>query len=64
MTYKRYPESYSKNFVFYNSMVPLMIKNSHCLITVSEFSKNDISVAYSIQPEKIIVVPNAVSSDF
>ncbi|WP_431889098.1 glycosyltransferase family 4 protein [Pectobacterium colocasium] len=65
VTYKRYPESYSKKFrFFYNSMVPLMIKNSHCLITVSEFSKNDISVAYSIQPEKIIVVPNAVSSDF
>ncbi|OSM95053.1 glycosyl transferase family 1 [Lonsdalea populi] len=65
VTYKRYPQSYSKKFrLLYNTLVPLMIKNSHKLITVSEFSKLELGKYYHVDPHKIAVVYNAVSGKF
>lgn len=65
VTYKRYPQSYSKKFrLLYNTLVPLMIKNSHKLITVSEFSKLELGKHYHVDPHKIAVVYNAVSGKF
>lgn len=63
--YKRYPQSYSRSFrLFYNMLVPLMIKSSKKLITVSEFSKKEIAETFNYQPENISVVSNAVNSSF
>lgn len=63
--YKRYPQSYSKSFrVFYNTLVPLMLKSSKKLITVSEFSKKEISEAFNYNANNIVVVSNAVNSSF
>lgn len=65
VTYKKYPQSYSWKFrAIYNLLVPLMLKNSRGLITVSDFSKHEISEAYKYDPKKINVIYNASSSVF
>ncbi|HEI8821194.1 TPA: glycosyltransferase family 4 protein [Serratia marcescens] len=65
ITYKRYPHSFSRKFrLMYNTLIPLMLRNSLHLITVSEFSKREINKAYKYPSEKISVVYNAVSEAF
>ncbi|MFY1045490.1 glycosyltransferase family 4 protein [Chryseobacterium sp. GP-SGM7] len=64
ITYIRYPESFSKKFVqFYKLIVPLMLKNSKKIITVSDFSKNEISNYYNITKDKFIVIYNGVDTN-
>lgn len=43
---------------FYNKFFPQYARKAHKIITVSEFSKNDISSSYNIEKEKIAVVYN------
>lgn len=65
VTYKKFPQSYSWKFrAIYNLLVPLMLKNSRELITVSEFSKSEIGGVYEYDREKISVIYNASSSVF
>lgn len=56
---KVHPEFFSKKFVFwYNLLHKFNIKNSDKLITVSEFSKNEILKYYNIPRNKIKVIYN------
>lgn len=65
VTFLHYPKSYSVRFrVAYRFLIPMIIKTSEKIITVSEFSKNDICQEYKLNPEKIIVIYNAVASNF
>lgn len=65
ITFVRYPETFSKSFVaLYRCVIPLVIKTSRHIFTVSEFSKKEISEFYHCSPKKISVVYNAVSCDF
>ncbi|WP_288397480.1 glycosyltransferase family 1 protein [uncultured Acinetobacter sp.] len=65
VTFLRYPESYSFKFrIFYNFLVPMVIKSSEKLLTVSKFSKDDISKEYNLDKNKINVIYNAVSDIF
>ncbi|BEM76851.1 glycosyl transferase family 1 [Serratia marcescens] len=65
VTYRRYPESFSRKFrALYRILIPTMLRNSKKLITVSEFSRNEINEIYHCPKEKIAVVYNAVSGDF
>lgn len=65
ITYKRYPKSFSKKFrAIYGILVPMMLKNSNKLLTVSEFSKNEISEVYGHSKENIEIIYNAVSNSF
>ncbi|NIC25147.1 glycosyltransferase family 4 protein [Serratia plymuthica] len=65
VTYKKFPQSYSRKFrTIYNIIVPLMLKNSRSLITVSEFSKKEISDVYHYDLNKINVIYNASSNVF
>jgi glycosyltransferase involved in cell wall biosynthesis len=65
ITYVRYPTSFSRSFrILYRVLVPRFLKSSRALITVSEFSKREISSHYHIDPDKIAVVPNAADSRF
>ncbi|HAT4917687.1 TPA: glycosyltransferase family 4 protein [Serratia marcescens] len=65
ITYKRYPESFSRQFRYiYNLIIPIMLKNSRKIITVSEFSKGEIAKAFNVEKEKISVVYNASSANF
>ncbi|HFK7185062.1 glycosyltransferase family 4 protein [Serratia odorifera] len=63
--YKRYPQSFSAKFrLVYNALVPLMLKSSRGLLTVSEFSKKELHAVFDYPLENIHVIYNAVASQF
>lgn len=65
ITYIRYPQTFSKSFrYFYQMMMPLVLKTSKHVFTVSEFSKKEISEYYHTPKEKISVIYNAVDKAF
>lgn len=65
ITYVRHPESFSRSFCnLYAFLVPRMLKNSRHILTVSNFSKGELTSHYKIPDSKISVVYNAASSDF
>lgn len=55
------PEHYSK---WYRNKFPLFAKRGERIVTVSEFSKQDIHKQYGISPDKIDVVYNAAADGF
>lgn len=65
ITYLRYPQSYSRAFlVFYKYLIPMMISTSRHLLTVSEFSKKEITSTYKYPTRKTSVIYNAAGKDF
>ncbi|GAA3698122.1 glycosyltransferase family 1 protein [Zhihengliuella alba] len=65
VTYVRYPESFSWKFrLLYRVLAPFFLKSAMRIITVSEFSRSEIAEHFKVDPEKIIVVPNAPSAIF
>jgi glycosyltransferase involved in cell wall biosynthesis len=49
---------------YYRHFFPLFAKKAVRVATVSEFSAKDISATYSIDPDKIDIVPNGVADIF
>jgi glycosyltransferase involved in cell wall biosynthesis len=49
---------------FYKFLIPIIAKNARHLLTVSEFSKSEISQRLGVSPNKISVIYNSVPSDF
>ncbi|ENY5349815.1 glycosyltransferase family 1 protein [Klebsiella sp. CN_Kp088] len=65
ISYVRYPSSFSKIFcIFYSSLAPFLLRNSKAVVTVSNFSKNEIIKYYNHRKDNIFVIPNAVSERF
>lgn len=65
ITFIRYPHTFSRAFVIlYRFMIPLVVRFSKHLFTVSEFSKKEISEYYHVNRDKLTVVYNAVSDNF
>lgn len=65
ITYVRHPESYTWAFrTLYRVMTPILLSRIKALLTVSSFSKGEISQFYNFPENKIFVVPNAVSDAF
>lgn len=65
ITYIRYPESFTKKFrLFYRLLIPFNLKNSLAVITVSNFSKKEISNFFGVNPNKVNVIYNAVDEIF
>jgi glycosyltransferase involved in cell wall biosynthesis len=65
ITYIRHPESFSRRFrALYGAIVPPALRRSHHILTVSEFSRSEISSHFGLDPERFIVVPNAVDTRF
>lgn len=65
INYVRFPESYSWKFrTSYRCLIPMLLKRSNALITVSEFSRDEISRFYRYPSDSITVVPNAVAHAF
>jgi len=50
--------------IFYRNFFPLYAKKSEIIVTVSEYSKQDICKSYNIPPEKVHVVMNGANSSF
>lgn len=65
IAYKRFPESFDWKFrLIYDLLIPLILKMSKHIFTVSEFSKQEIANFYHLNLDKISVIYNAVNSDF
>lgn len=65
ITFIKYPNSYSFKFrCFYRILIPLILRSSIKIYTVSEFSKNEIANYYKIDKQKINVIYNAVNKSF
>jgi glycosyltransferase involved in cell wall biosynthesis len=65
MSFKVYPKTYSKSFVYlYNFVIPTIIKTSKHVVTVSKFSKDEIIRYYKIDKNMISVLYNATDESF
>lgn len=65
ITFKRYPQTFSWKFrLAYGLMIPMILRSSKHVITVSEFSKEEISSFYGYPKDKMSVVYNAVGNLF
>ncbi len=63
ITHLKYPISYSHMYKkYYEIVFPMMLKHSVHIITVSEFSKREISSYFGIDNKKISVVYNGVDT--
>lgn len=54
-------KSYLKNFL---KEMPYIVENSSGIITVSEYSKNQLCKFFSINPDKIFITPLAANKNF
>jgi len=60
-----HPEFYSKKFVLvYRVMIPLIVRRSFDVVTVSDFSKRELVNRFRVPEGKVSVVSNAISAVF
>lgn len=65
VAFKVYPEAYSFSFsIWYKLIIPILLKNALKILTVSEYSKSEITKFYKVNNERINVIHNAVTSNF
>lgn len=65
LNFEHIPEDLpSKHTRYYKKYMPLFSRKARAIITVSAFSKKDISSTYGIPPDKISVAHNAASLSF
>jgi glycosyltransferase involved in cell wall biosynthesis len=65
LNFEHYPEDLPKSYTkYYKKYFPLFARKAARIITVSEFSKKDISSQYAISLNKIEVAYNGVSDNF
>lgn len=65
VAFEAYPQTFSKSFLYvYKFMIPRIMRSAKKVITVSEFSKDEIVKYYGISRDKIAVVYNAVGDGF
>lgn len=63
VSHERHPEWFSKNYCrFYGYMMPRIGKKAHAIITVSEFSKQEIEETLYIPTDKIHVINCSIPS--
>ena len=60
-----FPQTFSKSFLlFYRIIIPLVLKTSKKVVTVSNFSKCELQNYYHISADQIYVIYNAVDKSF
>ncbi|EZP41374.1 glycosyltransferase family 4 protein [Janthinobacterium lividum] len=65
LAFMHFPDAVSWKFrLYYNFLIPRVLRSSLHVTTVSNFSKNDICSTYRIKPGHLTVVYNASSSIF
>ncbi len=65
LAFEHYPEHLKKSHSFYfRKFTPLFARKAKRIVTVSEYSKNDISTRYQIALEKIAVSNNAAHEEY
>jgi glycosyltransferase involved in cell wall biosynthesis len=63
VAFMRHPEWFSRGYnLVYKTMTPILAKNAKKILTVSRFSKDEIVECLKVDPQKIEVVYNALST--
>lgn len=58
----RFPQSYSRPFrLWYRLLIPLVLRTSRAILTVSDFSRSEIAGHYRLDPRTITVIPDAAA---
>ena len=65
VAFERFPKNFSVLFrLAYKTLIPRLIERAKFIVTVSDFSKQEIIDVYGVMSEKINCIPCAVGSDF
>ena len=65
ITFIRYPKTFALSFrLFYKFLIPITLKTSQLICSVSDFSASEISSYYHYPKEKICILPNAIGDFF
>lgn len=65
IAFERFPQTFSWKFrCFYKFLIPRLLKTSKQIITVSDFSRNEISETYNVHKKQIKVIYSSVASIF
>src|SRR5699024_364787 len=65
ITFIRYPQSFSFCFrMLYNFLLLRLVRSAKKLLTISEFSRKEISEYYHLDSTNIDIIYNAVSNSF
>lgn len=65
ITFIRYPKTFVRSFrLFYRFLMPITLKTSKMICSVSDFSATEISNYYHYPKEKISVLYNAIGGNF
>ncbi|MCM3502802.1 glycosyltransferase family 4 protein [Microbacterium sp. P26] len=63
ITWIRHPESFSRRFrALYSVVIPRVVAHSERMITVSEFSRGEISRRFGVPTDHFAVVPNSAQN--
>ena len=63
--FEHYPELFTRTFVLRSkAFIRLSVKRADAIITISDYSRKDISYTYGIDEEKIVVTPLGVDKIF
>ena len=61
LSFRHHPEHYAlMTRLRLNVLVPLHVRQARLVLTVSEFSRQDLVSAFGLAPERVVVVPTAV----
>lgn len=61
----RHPEAYSTGYVAYQRrLLPQIARHARLVITVSEFSRRELTALLGIPPEQVVVIPAGVEERF
>jgi len=61
LSFRHHPEHYAlMSRLRLNALVPLHVRQARLVLTVSEFSRQDLLSAFGLAPERVVVVPTAV----
>jgi len=61
----RHPEAYSSGYVAYQRrLLPEIARHARLVITVSEFSRRELTALLRIPPEQVVVIPEGVEARF
>jgi glycosyltransferase involved in cell wall biosynthesis len=64
LSFWRHPEWFSLSYnLIYKILTPLVARKALGVLTVSRFSKNEIVDLLKIKEDKVMIIPNAVSSE-
>jgi len=64
LSFRHHPEQYSLTTrLRLNWLVPLHIRQARLVLTVSEFSRQDLMTTFGLAPERVVVVPPAIHTN-